>query len=105
MQVLENLVFGMWEAIIILAAILIIFGPKNIPKLAKSLGDAIRIYRKASEEGEEEEEGKSKKVDVEEKNLFKVAEELGIDTEGKSKEEIAEAITKKLGEKKEEKKE
>ena len=40
---------GPWEIALILAIVLIIFGPKKLPELAKGLGDAIRQYRQASE--------------------------------------------------------
>ena len=36
---------GTLEIVILLAIILIIFGPKNIPKLAKALGNAVRGYK------------------------------------------------------------
>ena len=55
---------GNWEWIILFVVILIIFGPKNLPKLGKALGKGIREFRDASKdlkkmvdlEGEEEEE-------------------------------------------------
>ena len=40
---------GTFEIVILLAIILIIFGPKNIPKLAKALGNAVKSYKKASD--------------------------------------------------------
>ena len=40
---------GPWEIALILAIVLIIFGPKKLPQLAKSVGDAIRQYKDASE--------------------------------------------------------
>jgi sec-independent protein translocase protein TatA len=44
---------GPWEIALILAIVLIVFGPKKLPELAKSMGDAIRQYKIASEGGEE----------------------------------------------------
>jgi sec-independent protein translocase protein TatA len=36
---------GQTELIIFLVIVLIIFGPKNLPKLARSMGQAIRDFR------------------------------------------------------------
>jgi sec-independent protein translocase protein TatA len=44
---------GPWEIALILAIVLIVFGPKKLPELAKSMGDAIRQYKIASEGGGE----------------------------------------------------
>lgn len=38
---------GMPEILIILAIALLIFGPKALPKLGKSLGDSLREFRGA----------------------------------------------------------
>jgi len=41
---------GFQEMLIILVVVLIIFGPKRLPDLAKSLGKGIAEFKKASEE-------------------------------------------------------
>lgn len=41
---------GMPELILILALVLIFFGPKRLPGLAQSLGKGMREIRKAAEE-------------------------------------------------------
>lgn len=41
---------GMPELIVILAVALIVFGPKKLPELAKSLGRALNEFKKASSE-------------------------------------------------------
>ncbi|MDP2953967.1 MAG: twin-arginine translocase TatA/TatE family subunit [Chloroflexota bacterium] len=43
---------GPWELIAILAIVLIIFGAGKLPNVAKSLGEAIKEFRKSSK-GEE----------------------------------------------------
>jgi sec-independent protein translocase protein TatA len=45
-------VFGLggWEVILILAVVLILFGAKKLPELAKGLGQGIREFKKASNE-------------------------------------------------------
>lgn len=45
-------VFGLggWEVVLILAVVLILFGAKKLPELAKGLGQGIREFKKASNE-------------------------------------------------------
>lgn len=46
---------SIWQILIVLLIVLFIFGPKRIPGLGKSLGEAIRDFRKGlkSDKGEE----------------------------------------------------
>ena len=46
---------GTTELIIIAAIVLFLFGGKKIPEFFKGLGDAVREFRKASEETEKKE--------------------------------------------------
>jgi sec-independent protein translocase protein TatA len=70
---------------IILIIVLLIWGPTQLPKLARALGLAKKEFQKAQEGIEEEEEDE----------LIKLAKELGIDTKGKSREEIRKEILEK----------
>lgn len=45
---------GTWEIIVILFIVLLLFGGKRLPELAKSLGKGIREFKKASREISEE---------------------------------------------------
>ncbi len=54
---------GLPELIIILAIILIIFGPKKLPEIGKALGSTIRELRKSSQK-DDEDEGGDVKVDA-----------------------------------------
>ncbi len=96
---------GTWEVVAILAIALLLFGPKKLPELARGIGKAIYEYRKASsgllEEEEDVEEKKKRKAAEEREALMKAAEKLGINTEGKSTEEIAKEIVQRLEEEKE----
>jgi sec-independent protein translocase protein TatA len=83
---------GPWEIALVLAIVLILFGGKKLPELARSIGDSIRQYKKAVGGVESE---KSEKEAV-----LEAAEKLGIDTRGKSVEEIAKEIAQKIEEKK-----
>lgn len=42
--------FGMYEIIAILAVVVLLFGAKKIPELAKGLGQGIKEFKKASNE-------------------------------------------------------
>src|SRR6185369_11597987 len=42
--------FGGWEIVLILAVVLILFGAKKLPELAKGLGQGIKEFKKATSE-------------------------------------------------------
>ena len=42
--------FGGWEIVLILAVVLILFGAKKLPELAKGLGTGIKEFKKATNE-------------------------------------------------------
>ena len=42
--------FGGWQVILIVVIILILFGAKKIPELAKGLGQGIKEFKKATKE-------------------------------------------------------
>jgi sec-independent protein translocase protein TatA len=46
---------GIKELILILLIVLILFGAKKVPELAKGLGSGLREFKKAAKEVEEEE--------------------------------------------------
>ncbi len=43
-------IFGGWEIVLILAVVLILFGSKKLPELAKGLGQGIKEFKKATRE-------------------------------------------------------
>jgi sec-independent protein translocase protein TatA len=45
---------GMWETVAILAVVLVLFGAKKLPELAKGLGTGIKEFRKATREVNED---------------------------------------------------
>lgn len=63
--------FGMGELLVILVIVLVIFGPSKLPSLAKSMGQAVRVFRK-------ETSALTKEVE-------KMAEEVETDDEEESK--------------------
>jgi sec-independent protein translocase protein TatA len=42
--------FGGWEIVLILAVVLILFGAKKLPELAKGLGQGIKEFKKATKD-------------------------------------------------------
>ena len=46
---------SIWQILIVLLIVLFIFGPKRIPGLGKSLGEAIRDFRKGLKNDETKE--------------------------------------------------
>ena len=45
---------GGWELIIILVVVLVIFGPKRLPEMGRSLGKAIREFKSVGKEVQQE---------------------------------------------------
>ncbi len=56
--------FGFQELVVLLVIVLIIFGPKNLPKIGQALGKSIKEFKHAtrdlSDEFKDEEESESK---------------------------------------------
>lgn len=45
--------FGIWELLIILVIVLVIFGAKKLPEIGGGIGQAISNFKKATNEPEE----------------------------------------------------
>ena len=58
---------GPQELIIVLIIVLVIFGPKNLPKLGKMFGKTMNNFKKGMEESEEE-DATTAKAETEKKN-------------------------------------
>jgi sec-independent protein translocase protein TatA len=50
MNTLFAAMLGGWEIVLILAVVLILFGAKKLPELAKGLGQGIKEFKKATTE-------------------------------------------------------
>ena len=50
MNIMFAAMLGGWEIILILAVVLILFGAKKLPELAKGLGTGIKEFKKATRE-------------------------------------------------------
>ena len=55
---------SIWQILIVVLVVLFIFGPKRIPGLGKSLGEAIKGFRKGIKD---DKDGESKDSDTEDK--------------------------------------
>jgi sec-independent protein translocase protein TatA len=54
MNTMFGALLGGWEIVLILAVILILFGAKKLPELAKGLGSGIKEFKKATREVSDE---------------------------------------------------
>jgi sec-independent protein translocase protein TatA len=63
MQQYQLAMLGMWELLLILAIVLVIFGAGKLPQLGDSLGKGIRNFRKSFKDGPKEVEGEAHRVD------------------------------------------
>ena len=61
------LVFGTWEIVLIVLAILLLFGGKKIPELMKGLGKGVKSFKEGMNEVEKEIKDVDDKYDKEEK--------------------------------------
>jgi sec-independent protein translocase protein TatA len=54
MNIMFAAMLGGWEIVLILAVVLILFGAKKVPELAKGLGQGIKEFKKATREVQDE---------------------------------------------------
>ena len=55
--------FGVWELVIILVIVLLIFGAGKLPMLGEGLGKGIRNFRKSFKDDPKEVDGQAKRLD------------------------------------------
>jgi sec-independent protein translocase protein TatA len=92
------------ELMAILIIAFLLFGASKLPELARSLGKSMGEFKKAQREAELElrrfeqelKEGKIESAAEKREKLESIAKTLGIETEGKSDEELLEEINKAL---------
>lgn len=90
------------ELILVVVAIIILFGASKIPELARSLGKATGEFKKGKQEVEVEirdiersiKEGKPPEDRT--AKIKKMAKDLGIPAEGKTDEQLLDEIQKKM---------
>ena len=54
MNTMFGAMLGGWEIVLILAVVLILFGARKLPELARGLGQGIREFKKATHETDKE---------------------------------------------------
>jgi len=91
-----------WIFVAVILLVLVLWEPEKLSEIAKALAKARREYEKASRELQEalaasEEKAVEEAVKASDEKLIEVARSLGIVTEGKTREEIAQAILEKAG--------
>jgi len=89
---------GPTEILLLIIIALILFGPKKLPELAKAAGEAVRIFREESQKITSMEESKPSSSSISDEDLKRLAEKLGVSTEGKSREQLVEEVIKKAKE-------
>ncbi len=83
------------ELIVILFIILLLFGGRKLPELARSMGSAVREYTEAAKKPAKYVESKTKSEEEKEREaILEAAKKLGIETEGRSLSEIAQDLVK-----------
>jgi sec-independent protein translocase protein TatA len=87
--------------ILILAAVLLLFGAKKIPEFAQNLGKASAEFKRGKmmverEIREEEIKADTKERESEDLKLRRAAKELGISTKGKSQAQLKQEIARKI---------
>jgi sec-independent protein translocase protein TatA len=83
-----------WLVVIAVIAIIFLWGPSKLPELARSIGLARKEFEKASKEITSPTTSTTTESSSSDA-LITAAKELGISTEGKTKEEIAKEIAEK----------
>ncbi|MBS7286454.1 MAG: twin-arginine translocase TatA/TatE family subunit [Kiritimatiellae bacterium] len=64
---------GLWQILIVVAIIAILFGAKKIPELARSIGKAKGEFKKGLVEGEQEEAAAEKEQEKKEEPAKEIA--------------------------------
>ncbi|MEM3285444.1 MAG: twin-arginine translocase TatA/TatE family subunit, partial [Fervidicoccaceae archaeon] len=95
---------GTPEIIAILVIALLLLGPSKLPQLARSIGEALREFRKAASGATDEEKkqisaisSKQTLTESDRQIILEIAKKLGIDVNGLSDAEILKKIQEKIG--------
>ena len=82
-----------WAIVLIAIVVVFAFGGKKLPELARSLGRAKGEFERGKRDIERElREESARETKKEEKDIVKAAKNLGIQTEGKSEDQLRKEI-------------
>ena len=88
---------GTQEIVLILAILLLVFGPTKLPKIARELGKAWQEFNKASSTAFETISSAGETVtETAQKPLLDVATKLNLDVEGKTEKQLGDEILAKV---------
>ncbi len=74
---------GIWELLIILVVVLLIFGPRRLPEMAKGIGQSVREFRKGLRDMRNDIDSDVKKNDID-SDVKKDDDSASTDAETKS---------------------
>jgi sec-independent protein translocase protein TatA len=93
--------FGFEWLFIIVIIVVLFFGVKKIPELAKSFGKATAEFEKAKIEAKRDlDKFKQENTDIEREKLESIAETLGIDYTNKNNDDLKRSIENEVNKKK-----
>ena len=88
---------GTQEIVLILAILLLVFGPTKLPKIARELGKAWQEFNKASSTAFKTLSSVDETVtETAQKPLMDVAKKLNLDIQGKTEKQLGEEILAKV---------
>jgi TatA/E family protein of Tat protein translocase len=85
---------GNTELLSILFIVLILFGGRKLPELARSMGEAVREFNRATNDPVKYVDEKTRKEQEEKQAIIDAAKRLGIEVEGRDIKDIAQDIVK-----------
>jgi sec-independent protein translocase protein TatA len=85
---------GNTELLFILFIVLLLFGGRKLPELARSMGEAAREFNRASKEPTQYVDERMRKENKDKQAVIDAAKKLGIDVEGRDISDIAQDIVK-----------
>lgn len=106
---MRNMITGVeWIIVAVIIVVLLLWGPSQLPKIARAFGEAKKEFQKASREAEEITKemretirpitetvtAATEEVRKIDDKLLEIAKSLGISTEGKTRDQIADEILK-----------
>lgn len=87
---------GTPELVLILIAVLFLFGPTKLPELAQSLGKAVGEFKRAQMETEHDIKRLNNPLNDNDIKIHNLAVEMGLDVQNKTTEQLVEEIRAKI---------